>query len=81
MLREPPVPLLVFFSVIPKEPAQVTTADVFAFLHKQRAARVNPKLVRLEDGDAGLAVRTIKRRLASDSGLFSVTSSRVGTSA
>jgi integrase/recombinase XerD len=56
--------LLVFFSVVPKEPAHVTTADVFAFLQKQRTARVDPKLVRLEDGEAGLAVRTIKRRLA-----------------
>jgi integrase/recombinase XerD len=62
--------LLVFFSVVPKEPAHVTTADVFAFLQKQRSARVDPKLVRLEDGEAGLAVRTIKRRLASVSGLF-----------
>jgi integrase len=62
--------LLVFFSVVPKEPAHVTTADVFAFLQKQRAARIDPKLVRLEDGEAGLAVRTIKRRLASVSGLF-----------
>jgi integrase len=62
--------LLVFFTVVPKEPAHVTTADVFAFLQKQRTARVDPKLVRLEDGEAGLAVRTIKRRLASVSGLF-----------
>ena len=38
--------LLVFFSVIPKEPAHVTTADVFAFLQKQRSARVDPTLVR-----------------------------------
>jgi integrase len=62
--------LLVFFSVISKEPADVTTADVFTFLQLQRAPRCDPKLVRLEDGEAGLAVRTIKRRLASVSGLF-----------
>jgi integrase/recombinase XerD len=62
--------LLVFFSVVQKEPAQVTTADVFAFLQAQRAPRRDPKLVRLEDGEAGLAVRTIKRRLASVAGLF-----------
>jgi integrase/recombinase XerD len=62
--------LLVFFSVIQKAPAQVTTADVFAFLQAQRAPRRDPKLVRLEDGEAGLAVRTIKRRLASVSGFF-----------
>jgi integrase/recombinase XerD len=62
--------LLVFFSNVPKEPAQVTTADVFAFLQAQRAPRRDPKLVRLEDGEAGLTVRTIKRRLASVSGFF-----------
>jgi integrase/recombinase XerD len=55
--------LLVFFSVLPQQPAGVTTADVFAFLQRQRAPRRDPKLVRLEDGEAGLAVRTIKRRL------------------
>jgi integrase len=62
--------LLVFFTAIPKEPAAVATADVFAFLQAQRAPRRHPKLVRLEDGEAGLAVRTLKRRLASVSGLF-----------
>jgi len=62
--------LLVFFSQVPKEPAQVTTADVFTFLAAQRAPRRDPKLVRLDDGEAGLAVRTIKRRLASVSGCF-----------
>lgn len=62
--------LLVFFSVVPKEPAAVTTADVFAFLQAQRAPRRDPKVVRLEDGTPGLATRTIKRRLASVSGLF-----------
>lgn len=62
--------LLVFFTAVPKEPAAVTTADVFAFLQAQRAPRRHPKVVRLEDGEAGLAVRTLKRRLASVSGLF-----------
>lgn len=62
--------LLVFFATVRKEPAEVTTADVFSFLQLQRAPRRDPKLIRLEDGEAGLAVRTIKRRLASVSGLF-----------
>lgn len=62
--------LKVFFSVVHKAPAAVTTADVLAFLQAQRAPRRDPKVVRLEDGEAGLAVRTIKRRLASVSGLF-----------
>jgi integrase/recombinase XerD len=62
--------LKVFFSVIVKEPEAVTTADVFAFIKAQRTPRRGPKVVRLEDGEAGLSARTIKRRLASVSGLF-----------
>lgn len=62
--------LKVFFSIITKEPAVVTTADVFAFIKAQRAPRRGPRVVRLEDGEAGLSVRTIKRRLATVSGLF-----------
>ena len=62
--------LKVFFSVIAKEPAAVTTADVFFFIKAQRAPRRGPRVVRLEDGEAGLSVRTIKRRLATVSGLF-----------
>jgi len=62
--------LKVFFSVIRKPPAAVTTADVFAFINSQRAPRHGPKVVRLEDGEVGLSARTIKRRLASVSGLF-----------
>ena len=62
--------LKVFFTVIPKEPAAVTTADVFSFIKAQRSPRRGPRVVRLEDGEAGLSVRTIKRRLATVSGLF-----------
>jgi integrase/recombinase XerD len=62
--------LKVFFSVVGKQPAAVTTADVFAFINAQRAPRFAPNVVRLDDGEAGLSARTIKRRLASVSGLF-----------
>jgi integrase/recombinase XerD len=62
--------LKVFFGVVAKDPAEVTTADVFAFIKAQRAPRRGPQVVRLEDGEAGLAARTIRRRLASISGLF-----------
>jgi integrase/recombinase XerD len=62
--------LKVFFSAVAKEPAAVTTADVFAFIKAQRTPRVSANVVRLEDGEAGLSARTIKRRLASISGLF-----------
>jgi site-specific recombinase XerD len=62
--------LKVFFTVVGKEPAQVTAADVFAFMKAQRAPRRGPKVVRLEDGESGLAARTLARRLSSISGLF-----------
>lgn len=62
--------LKVFFSVVGKEPARVVTSDVFAFLTAQRVPRRGQRVVRLEDGEAGLSARTIKRRLASVSGLF-----------
>jgi len=62
--------LKVFFGVVAKEPAGVSTADVFAFIAAQRAPRRGVGVVRLEDGEVGLSARTIKRRLASVSGLF-----------
>lgn len=62
--------LKVFFSVVGREPSRVSTADVFAFLSEQRAPRRGPGVVRLEDRESGLSARTIKRRLASVSGLF-----------
>lgn len=62
--------LKVFFSVVAKEPAEVTRADVFDFISAQRAPRRGAKVVRLEDGEAGLSARTIKRRVSSISGLF-----------
>src|SRR5919109_2297858 len=62
--------LKVFFEIVGKEPAAVTAADVFAFLAQQRTPRRGEKVVRIEDGEAGLAARTIKRRLSSVSGLF-----------
>ncbi len=63
--------LKVFFTVIRKEPVAVTTTDVFAFIKAQRAPRLGENVVRLEDGEAGLSARTIKRRLASVAGLYS----------
>ena len=62
--------LKVFFSVVAQEPAAVTPTDVFVFIKAQRAPRRGPKVVRLEDGEAGLSARTIKRRLASVSGFY-----------
>jgi integrase/recombinase XerD len=61
--------LKVFFSAIAKDPAEVTPADVLAFVKEQRAPR-GAKVVRIEDGESGLSARTIKRRLASIAGLY-----------
>lgn len=62
--------LKVFFEVVGgKDPAEVASADVFAFLAAQREPR-REKVVRIEDGEAGLSARTIARRLSSVAGLF-----------
>ena len=61
--------LKVFFAVVGKEPAEVTSSDVFAFLGRQREPR-HENVVRIEDGEAGLSARTIARRLSSIAGLF-----------
>jgi len=62
--------LKVFFSIVAKEPPDVTTADVLAFIKEQRRPRRGAKVVRIEDGETGLSARTIKRRLASVAGLY-----------
>jgi site-specific recombinase XerD len=62
--------LRAFFAVIDKEPSAVTSADVFEFIAAQRRGRGDGRVVRLADGESGLAARTIRRRLAVMSGLF-----------
>ena len=62
--------LKVFFTVVAKDPGEVSTADVLAFITAQRSAG-DPKVVRLADGESGLSSRTIKRRLSSLSSMFS----------
>ncbi|MGH2866254.1 MAG: site-specific integrase, partial [Solirubrobacteraceae bacterium] len=62
--------LKVFFEVLAKDPAEVRSADGFAFLAAQRAPRRGERVVRIEDGEPGLAARTIARRLSSVAGLF-----------
>ena len=71
--------LKIFFGVVARQPADVTAADVFAFLAAQRAPRRGAKVVRLEDGEAGLAARTIARRLSSVRGLFAYLAARGDT--
>ncbi len=62
--------LKVFFTLVGKDPVEVTTADVLAFITAQRSAG-DPKVVRFSDGESGLSSRTIQRRLSSLSSLFS----------
>ena len=61
--------LKVFFEVVGKEPCEVGSADVFAFVADQRTPR-RENVVRIDDGEAGLSARTIARRMSSVAGLF-----------
>jgi len=63
--------LKVFFTVVAKEPAEVTSRDVLVFVTDQRRGRVGAEnVVRIPDGSAGLSAATIKRRLAAVSALY-----------
>lgn len=62
--------LKVFFTVVGKPAAEVTTGDVLAFIEAQRAPRRGGNVVRIADGESGLSAATIKRRLATVSSLF-----------
>lgn len=61
--------LKVFFTVVGVGPVEVTTTEVLRFIEAQRQPR-NGNVVRLVDGEAGMAASTIKRRLATVSSLF-----------
>ena len=62
--------LKVFFGVVRKDPVDVGTDDVLEFIKVQRAPRRGGVVVRIDDGESGLSARTIKRRLATISGLY-----------
>lgn len=62
--------LKVFFTVVAKAPEDVKVEDVLGFIESQRAPRRGGNVVRLADGEMGLAASTIKRRLATISSLF-----------
>ncbi len=66
-LRAVAFDLKAFFTVVAKDPVEVTAADVFEFLAYQRGDRT---VVRLADREPGLSARTIARRLSSVSGLY-----------
>jgi site-specific recombinase XerD len=62
--------LKVFFEVTRRDPLEVTTRDVLAFVEVQRQPRQGSNVIRIDDGEQGLSGRTVKRRLSSISGLF-----------
>lgn len=62
--------LKVFFTVVAKRPQQVGVQDILGFIEQQRMPRRGDNVVRIIDGEAGLAASTIKRRLATISSFF-----------
>ena len=62
--------LKVFFTAISKDPVDIVPLDVLDFIKQQREPRGHPNVVRIDDGEVGMASRTIKRRLATISGLY-----------
>jgi site-specific recombinase XerD len=59
--------LKTFFTIVERDPVEVTTADVFEFLAAQRGDR---RVVRITDRESGLSARTIARRLSTVSGFY-----------
>jgi len=59
--------LKTFLTVVDKDPSEVSTADIFDFIAKQRGDRT---VVRIADRESGLSARTIARRLSSISGFY-----------
>ena len=66
-LRAVAFDLKTFFTVVSRDPVQVSAADVFEFLAEQRGDR---SVIWLADRESGLSARTIARRLSSVSGLY-----------
>jgi integrase/recombinase XerD len=62
--------LKVFFTVVGKEPAAVTSSDVLAFISSQRAGG-DGRSIRSVDEETALSSRTVARRLSTISGFFS----------
>ena len=60
--------LKIFFAVVGKDPAEVSSADVLGFITAQRHG--GDGRLQLADGGGGVAARSVQRRLSSVSGLF-----------
>jgi site-specific recombinase XerD len=69
--------LKTFFTVVARNPMEVTSADVFEFLAAQRGDR---RVVRITDRESGLSARTIARRLSTVSGFYAYLVARGDTS-
>jgi integrase/recombinase XerD len=63
--------LAVFFSIVEKDPGEVTSRDVLALVSAQQRPRPGAeKVVRISDGGSGCLASTIKRRLAAVSSFY-----------
>jgi integrase/recombinase XerD len=64
--------LKVFFTVVGKDPQEVKPGDVLAFVTAQRTGQpsIGGVLQPVSDDEAGVSLRTVRRRLSSVSGLF-----------
>jgi site-specific recombinase XerD len=71
--------LKVFFTVVGKTPARVTSTDVMSFIARQRSGGGNRTVVPIDRSD-GLSARTIRRRLSSVSGFYAYLMVRDDTS-
>ncbi len=71
--------LKVFFSVVDKTPARVTSADVMGFITRQRSGGDGSNVIPI-DRSGGLSARTIRRRVSSVSGFYAYLMVRGDTS-
>jgi site-specific recombinase XerC len=62
--------LKVFFTVVAKDPLDVTMTDVFEFITAHRLPIRGGNVVRFDEREQGLSARTIRRRLATLSGFY-----------
>ncbi len=73
--------LKVFFSIVAKDPVEVTTADVMDFVRAQQRPRAGAQtVVQLRDARSGLSPATVMRRLAAVSAFYGYLLTRADTS-
>lgn len=76
-LRAVAFDLKTFFTVVGKDPVEVTATELFDFLADQRGDRA---VIWLADRESGLSARAIARRLSAVSGLYAYLAARGDTS-